>query len=405
MQPWLKGRMAVVGDVGGMDSPQLLIVGSSARAAAWSARRANFSPLAIDQFADTDLAECGPAIRVGDLRNESEAAAREAPRSPWMYTGPLENDPELVERISLDRTLWGNSAAVLRQVRDPWRLVAVLTESGLPSPQILAPGETATAGRWLRKPLSSGGGRGVREWVVPHRGGSPPAGRLPESILPARCYLQQFIPGMVASAAFVAGRRQTQLLGMTQQLVNVRWTGSSRFGYAGSLISSRLTQTHASQFERIGRCLADAFDLRGLFGVDAVINRQGVWPIEVNPRYTASVEVIERATGIRALALHAAACCDESSESRPAISVNLLCGKAIVYARKSIEIGQPFMDWVSETNSGRAWPRVADIPAAGQSVDAGQPIVSVLAEGVSATAVRRGLRRLAERVVRLTHAQ
>jgi predicted ATP-grasp superfamily ATP-dependent carboligase len=386
-----------------MESSQLLIVGSSARAAAWSARRAKFSPVAIDQFADTDLAECGPAVKVGDLRHESEAAAREAPSSPWMYTGPLENDPELVERISRNRTLWGNSAAVLRQVRDPWRLAAVLTESGLPCPQLRPPGETATAGRWLRKPLSSGGGRGVRQWAVPHPGGTPSAGPAPQSILPTRCYLQQFIPGMVASAVFVAGRRELQLLGMTQQLVNVRWTGSPRFGYAGSLISSRLTRTHAAQFARIGRCLADAFDLRGLFGVDAIVNRRGVWPIEVNPRYTASVEVIERATGIGALSLHAAACRDEPIVVRPEIPADLRCGKAIVYARNSIEIGRPFAEWVAEMNAGRSWPRVADIPAVGQHFDAGQPVVSVLAEGGSATAVRRELRRLAARVVQLTH--
>lgn len=388
-----------------MDSSQLLIVGSSARAAAWSARRAGFSPLAIDQFADTDLAECGTAIRVSNLRAEAEAAAREAPRSPWMYTGPLENDPELVERISRDRPLWGNSAGVLRQVRDPWRLFAVLRESGVPCPQLRAYGEAAVGGRWLRKPLSSGGGRGVREWTVPNRKDARPARcETPESTSSARCYLQEFIPGMVSSAVFVASRRQTQLLGLTQQLVNVGWTGAPRFGYAGSLITSLLTPMHAAQFARIGRCLADAFELRGLFGVDAIVNRRGVWPIEVNPRYTASVEVIERATGICALTRHAAACCDETVVIPSGIPVTTFCGKAIVYARDSIVIDRPFVAWASQMNADRTWPQVADVPAVGQSVAAGQPIVSVLAEGIYAAAVRQGLRRLAGRVLQLTHA-
>ena len=50
--------------------------------------------------------------------------------------------------------------------------------------------------------------------------------------------------------------------------------------------------------------MSKAAGLRGLFGVDFVL-RDGIpWPVEVNPRYTASVEVLEFAAGIRALTLH-----------------------------------------------------------------------------------------------------
>jgi hypothetical protein len=42
----------------------LTIVGASARAAAFSAARAGFEPYAIDHFADRDLAELCPAVRV-----------------------------------------------------------------------------------------------------------------------------------------------------------------------------------------------------------------------------------------------------------------------------------------------------------------------------------------------------
>ena len=33
--------------------------------------------------------------------------------------------------------------------------------------------------------------------------------------------------------------------------------------------------------------------LRGVFGIDAIVRNGVPWPVEVNPRYTASVEVIE----------------------------------------------------------------------------------------------------------------
>ena len=43
---------------------RLLIVGASARAAAWSARRAGFDVVAADLFADTDLQQLAKTIQV-----------------------------------------------------------------------------------------------------------------------------------------------------------------------------------------------------------------------------------------------------------------------------------------------------------------------------------------------------
>ena len=39
--------------------------------------------------------------------------------------------------------------------------------------------------------------------------------------------------------------------------------------------------------------------------MDAIQSGGQVVPLEVNPRYTASVEVIERVSGLQAIALHA----------------------------------------------------------------------------------------------------
>ena len=52
--------------------------------------------------------------------------------------------------------------------------------------------------------------------------------------------------------------------------------------------------------DKLGTVLAQAFRLVGLFGVDGVLDAERFWPVEVNPRYTASVEVLEGATGLPA---------------------------------------------------------------------------------------------------------
>ena len=53
---------------------------------------------------------------------------------------------------------------------------------------------------------------------------------------------------------------------------------------------------------RLGQVLAAGCGIRGLFGVDCVEENSVFWPVEINPRYTASVEVLEYASGLPALA-------------------------------------------------------------------------------------------------------
>ncbi len=90
-------------------------------------------------------------------------------------------------------------------------------------------------------------------------------------------------------------------MGATWQLVGTGWTGAPAFCYAGS-VGPVEPQTHLdAQWERIGSTIARRFRLVGLFGVDAILDGHTVWPIEVNPRYPASVEVLERALGIQAM--------------------------------------------------------------------------------------------------------
>ena len=47
--------------------------------------------------------------------------------------------------------------------------------------------------------------------------------------------------------------------------------------------------------QQLGLDLARGCGLRGLFGVDFVLSEGVPWPVEINPRYTASVEVLEYA--------------------------------------------------------------------------------------------------------------
>ncbi len=376
--------------------PSVLIAGASARAAAFSAVAAGLAPQALDLFADEDLTARCPTVRVTAFPRGFVTAASELPDSPWLYTGGLENHPRTVDAISRERILWGNGGAVLRRVRDPWDVAETLHAAKICVPQLRHANDSQPSGSdWLLKSMGSSGGLGVRL----------AADGLPPGSNPRRWYVQQRIVGRSLGTVFVAATGAARLLGVTDQLVGVRCTGAPPFHYAGSIGPPRLAARARATIERIGNCLAVEYDLVGLFGVDFIRDRQGrFWPVEVNPRYPASAEVLELASGVSMIGLHARACTErELPQSSPLTSRGYV-GKAVVYAPG---------DFLVTKEQNRRWHAsnktpattfqaqsspligsqytVADIPSVGTHVPVGAPVVTLIERARDVATVRRRL--------------
>ncbi len=219
----------------------LVILGASARAAAASAMRAGFRPACGDLFADADLRHLGPALATPDFPGGLISLARQLPEGPWIYTGGLENYPDLVEAVSVDRVLYGNPPSTLRAARDPARLAWALDRYGLKFPECrLTADRLPRDGSWLRKRFHSSGGQGVRAW----RGGA--------NRRSGEAYFQRRIAGPSCAAVFVAANRQAQLVGVTQQLLGLGSSLAGAFHYRGSVGPLRLTADDTDAWQRIG---------------------------------------------------------------------------------------------------------------------------------------------------------
>src|SRR5439155_15690821 len=225
---------------------RLLILGASGRAAAFSALRAGLTPFVIDLFADEDLRAVAEVRRIPgrDYPHGLPELARQFPPMPWMYTGGLENYPEVVAAIAAERELWGNDPEVLAKVRDPFVLATALENAGLPHPRVRRDDDPPNDDRWLAKPLSGSGGRGIR--FAPARRAHTPA------------YFQEFIEGESRSAIF----REGELLGVTRQLVGESWLHAPRFGYCGSIGPLALTQDELDAWRKLGEFLMSWAGLR-----------------------------------------------------------------------------------------------------------------------------------------------
>ncbi len=348
----------------------MIILGASARAAAASALRAGFAPWCADLFADADLARACPVRKVATAHYPAGliAAAREAPPGPWMYTGALENRPDIVGKI--DRPLWGISPQVLRRVRSPFLLADALRRHGLSVPIVCAGTfQTSPHRRYLVKPYHSAGGCHIRMFDGA------------ADFNPRRCYLQEWIDGESCSAVFIGDARgRAQLLGATRQLVGESWLAAAPFAWCGNVGPLTLEQDTAATLLRIGQTIAAEFALCGLFGIDFIL-RDGVpWPVEVNPRYPASVEVLERASGQPLLAAHAKAFggCAPAARTRPAYGK--VVAKAILFARQSLMASEyPLWQTALEMPLDDLTVPFADLPATSTRIEVGQPICSVFA--------------------------
>ncbi len=415
-----RGTVVRLAAEGGGVSERVLIAGASARAAAASAWRAGLCVMAADLFCDCDLHSYAEAVRISEYPYGLEVIAAQLSPINWMYTGGLENEPDLVDAVSRRHALWGNAGATLRRVRDPWLLAEVLGQAGLryPTPQ----GRPQREGVWVRKPLRSCGGSGIRRVRGRPRGQHgtdatkcapapapqrPPAGPTDSRASAGQWYFQPWIAGLACSAVYVAAEGNAELVGITRQLIGCRWAGARGFQYVGSVGPICRDSAARDQFRRVGHCLAGAFGLRGLFGVDAVVADGEVWTVEVNPRYTASVEVLEGALGVTTIPWHRDACLHGQLPPPITDAASIWHGKAIVYATRETRIDPSTAERLADVKVVQKWLGegiIADVPPGGTRIGAGQPVLTLLTSNGDPRNVERRLRAGARGVRRLLHA-
>jgi len=328
-------------------------------------------------FADQDLRDRCSTHQVppGGYPAALKAMAEDAPPGPWMYTGGLENHPTLIQSISGNRSLWGNEGTGLALARWPPFLEEVFRANGICFPKsFISSDRLPQTGRWLAKPLQGAGGAGIHS--VSSR---------QDSDLAKDVYFQQFLEGIPCSAVFAGFESDARLLGATRQLVGERWLHARAFHYCGSIGPLKLDPVVKTTLEKIGNLVNRHCRLRGLFGVDFILANRIPWPVEINPRYTASVEILEYALGIQALSWHRSAFDRAMSMPDALIEGDSVVGKAIMFAQSEMEFPPegPWAGTLTHSKLVEEMPDFADIPAPGHRIQAGRPILTFFSKSSS----------------------
>ena len=197
--------------------------------------------------------------------------------------------------------------------------------------------------KWLHKSRRSSGGLGVRDWDENEK-------------LNAEEYLEEFIPGESMSAIYDSSR----LLGVTRQLIGEPWLHAKPYGYCGNI--SRRAGSLAEPLQVIGQQFIRHFGLCDIWGIDFIERDQQPVVVEINPRYTASLEVLQ--FGKR----------NETT-----------IGKAIYFAAQTFTFpaSGPWQDSLDHCTDIWLRPDFADIPAPGAHIEKGQPVLTILDEAES----------------------
>ncbi|WP_153557033.1 ATP-grasp domain-containing protein [Roseimaritima sediminicola] len=392
---------------------RVVVVGASARAAAASALAAGYEVAAVDRFGDADLRASVTAWRRWDADRPLHEPLAEVLATDLgtptavVLAGGTEAYPDQLaaaaQRLRSPRVRFLMPAQTqLAAAQDPARLGEIAAQGGvaypssrpLPSwPQASGRAETLP-GRWLVKRRGGCGGLGVADWLP----------RDPACPDDARSYLQKYVAGVLLGASYCADDAATHLLGVCRG--RVAGGAAAPFRYAGSIGPLRLEHSLRDRLQALGEAVSETLGLRGLFGVDLICSKGSLHLLEVNPRYCASMELLETA-GRSCVGLHCQAALGDTMDPTPweHRDAGVRC-KRIVYARShqtwDDRCGAVLHRYLKAHAGDASLTAVCDIPTIGTDLPALAPMFSILTRGPTPSeAYRQAIKH--ERSLRASH--
>lgn len=364
------------------DRPAIIILANSARAIAASARRAGFSPLAVDVFGDSDTREASLAtmtldggLSAGLAADKVECAVKTliSDYHPigLAYGSGFEHQPETIAALAGELRIFGNRAESIRRAKDPLALADFCAGAGILHPPITFDSPEDRQ-RWLLKTRGGAGGTHVVGAVQ---------GRRSEN-----AYYQRRVKGESISALFVADGQRTAIIGLSRQWTSP--TSESPFRYGGAAGPIGVGRAQAAEIARCVARVAAEMRLVGVNSADFVVSGDAVWLIEINPRPGATMDLFEpdRRTLFE---VHVAACDGKLLAVRSGLGFR---AAMIVYAPADLLVSLP----------AQLWPQwTADQPRIGTRIVAGDPLCTVLASAVTVDAAQRLVEMRAEDVMAL----
>ncbi len=237
----------------------------------------------------------------------------------------------------------------------------------------------------LVKPSKGFGGVGIRKAQGPKelKQAFQHASLVDEKVL-----IQEYISGTSASVSLISSNNETITLTLNEQLLGVNELGQEEpFGYCGNVVPLVTTRSVMNRCKNTAERIASHFGLVGSNGIDFVISKEGIpYVVEVNPRFQATLECVERVLGINMVEAHMKACLQGI--------LPIIVKKTAVFCTRLI-LFAPQRSIIPDLS---VFEEVRDILIPEVIIEKGEPVCSIVREGADRNSSLRKARIIAESI-------
>jgi len=392
------------------DIHNILVIGMDVVSLATSATKAGYKVYTVDYFGDQDLKRVcheslsiikqTPDISCGQLSTNFNPEAllqltmgllKKNTIDVTLLSTGLDDSPDVLFELNDMIPILGNCPHVIKRIRDKMKFFQELERLEIPHP------ETAMAENFeearkkakdigypvLVKPSKGFGGVGIRKAQGPKelKQAFQHASLIDEKVL-----IQEYISGTPASVSLISSNNETITLTLNEQLLGVNELGQEEpFGYCGNVVPLVTTRSVMNRCKNTTERITSHFGLIGSNGIDFVISKEGIpYVVEVNPRFQATLECVERVLGINMVEAHMKACLQGI--------LPIIVKKTAVFCTRLI-LFAPQRSIIPDLS---VFEEVRDIPIPEVIIEKGEPVCSIVREGADRNSSLRKARIIAE---------
>ena len=314
-----------------------------------AAKCAGYKVTAIDAFADAETTALAEAVIVVEYSTngfKAEAllsAVKSLPLaeySGFVYGSGLDAQPALLSALAELLPCIGNTADTVAKVKSADVFFAALANHYLNFPPTfldksafdVALNSNVAEQVLLKKSAGGCGGTHIQYANT-------------EATNSNNDYFQSYLQGQSISLLFLAAKGNITPIGLNEQWLAPGDSLPFRFG--GAVSGAVLSPDVTCQLLHVAQQLTIAFGLKGLNSLDAIVQNDTVYVLEINPRLSATFALYEDAADI--FTAHLQANVGECSYTKKASET---ChAMAVVYADKPINVSSQFTwpSWVTDT--------------------------------------------------------
>ena len=180
--------------------------------------------------------------------------------------------------------------------------------------------------------------------------------------------MQEYIQGINLSSSILSNKNNSKLITNTRLLTLNDYNQKNNFIYSGNILplTNKIVKNDVeinNEMERISKELSKKFKLIGSNGVDYILNENGLYVIEINPRIQGTFECVEKSFGINMLDAHIKACKGELIEIPKAKYYSY---KKIIYSPTRNKYQKQVLD------------NIYDLPHIGSITEKDEPLLTII---------------------------